>query len=259
MENLAKENTVITGDKLFDLTGKVIVVTGGSSGLGFRIVQSLASRGATVISLSLQHSCEPMNCSRIHEILVDIRSRDDVRTAFAEIVRRFGRVDVVFNNAGVAQSARAKDIELESLDNMFQVNVYGCLWVAQFAAEYMKKNKAGGSIINITSILAERPLKGALAYSMTKAAVTQMTQCLALEWAAHNIRVNAIAPGWFPTQLICDILPPTVEGFLKAQNPMRRMGKPEDLDGIVCLLASDASLYMTGSIIPVDGGHRLQS
>lgn len=259
MKNPGKENSVSTDDGLFDLTDKVIVVTGGSSGLGFRIVQCLVSRGATVVSLSLEPFSEPINCSSAHEMIVDIRSRDKVRSAFSQVVERFGRVDAVFNNAGVAHSARAKDIELESLDNMFQVNVYGSLWVAQIAAEYMKKNKAGGSIVNITSILAERPLKGALAYSMTKAAVAQMTQCLALEWAAQNIRVNAIAPGWFPTKLISDILPPTVEGFLKAQNPMRRLGNSEDLDGIVCLLASDASLYMTGAIIPVDGGHRLQS
>lgn len=259
MENKVSQESAVMSEKLFDLTDKIIVVTGGSCGLGLRIVQSLAARGATVISFSLEAFSEVQLNNKIHERLVDVRCRDAVRAAFADIIGSFGRIDVVFNNAGVALAARAKDIEPESLDKMFQVNVYGSLWVSQIAADYMKKNKSGGSIINITSILAERPLKGALGYSMTKAAVAQMTQCLALEWATDNIRVNAIAPGWFPTQLISNILPSTVEGFLKAQNPMRRMGKPDDLDGIVCLLASDASLYMTGAIIPVDGGHRLQS
>jgi len=182
---------------------------------------------------------------------------DEIVRAFDEAEARFGPITALFNNAGVAHMARALDTTRDMLEHIFEVNVAGAFFVAQEAARRMIRHGEGGSIVNTTSILGERPQKGAAAYSMSKACVTQMTRALALEWAAHDIRVNAISPGWFPTRINEEQLQGPAGGYFKGQNPMRRLGEPQDLDGVVLMLASDASRYMTGSIITVDGGHQL--
>ncbi|GGA96476.1 3-oxoacyl-ACP reductase [Brucella endophytica] len=249
----------MTGE-LFSITGKTIVVTGGSSGLGSRMVEMLASHGANVISISraLAPNREPRNGGgEIIDIMADVTCPQEVEQAFDEAEARLGTVTVVFNNAGVAQMARALDTTREMMQRAFDVNVTGAFCVAQEAARRLIAAGRGGVIINSTSILAERPQKGAAAYAMSKAAVSHMTRALALEWACHDIRVNAIAPGWFPTKLNDAVLEGPAGGFLKGLNPMRRLGEAQDLDGAVLMLASDASRYMTGAIVTIDGGHSI--
>ncbi|KXF76135.1 2-deoxy-D-gluconate 3-dehydrogenase [Paramesorhizobium deserti] len=251
----------MTDEALFSVAGKTIAVTGGSSGLGLRMVEVLSGHGANVISISRTHAPErgrEQGCGEIIDILADVTHADEVQRAFDEAEARLGPVTVVFNNAGVAHMARALDTTREMLEHVFEVNVAGAFCVAQEAARRLIAAGRAGAIINSTSILAERPQKGAAAYAMSKAAVSQMTRALALEWACHDIRVNAIAPGWFPTRLNETVLEGPASGFLKARNPMRRLGEAQDLDGAVLMLASDASRYMTGTIITVDGGHSLQ-
>ncbi|OEI83194.1 SDR family oxidoreductase [Brucella sp. BO3] len=249
----------MTDDQLFSVRGKVIAVTGGSSGLGLRMVHMLASHGARVISISRTHAGESLCPSggEVLEIMADVTRPEEIARAFDEGESRFGPISALFNNAGVAHMARALNTTRDMLEHIFEVNVAGAFFAAQEVARRMIAQGQGGSIINVTSILGERPQKGAAAYSMSKACVSQMTRALALEWAAHDIRVNAISPGWFPTRINEEQLQGPAAGYLKGRNPMRRLGDPNDLDGVVLLLASDASRYMTGSILTVDGGHQL--
>ncbi len=248
----------MTDDGIFCVAGKVVAVTGGSSGLGRHMVHVLARHGARVISISRSHEGESFCPSggEVLEVMADVTRPDEVERAFDEGERRFGPLTALVNNAGVAEMARAIDATPAMVEHMFAVNVTGAFFTAQAAARRMM-GRGGGAIVNVTSILAERPQKGTAVYAMTKASVTQMTRALALEWAAHDIRVNAIAPGWFPTRMNAAQLAGPAEGYLRGCNPMRRLGEPRDLDGVALMLVSDASRYMTGAVLTVDGGHNL--
>lgn len=245
--------------QLFSIKDKVIAVTGGSSGLGLRMVQVLAEHGARVASIARSHDhVETAHLNKnVLQITGDVTNPADMTAAFDHIEQKFGALSVVFNNAGVAHMARALDTTQDMFDHIFSVNVSGAFFVAQEAARRMIASAKGGVIVNTTSILGERPQKGAAVYSMSKACITQMTRALALEFAAHNIRVNAISPGWFPTGINEEQLTGPAGGYFKGRNPMRRLGAVEDIDGAVLLLASDASRYMTGAILTIDGGHQL--
>jgi 2-dehydro-3-deoxy-D-gluconate 5-dehydrogenase len=252
---------------IFDVSGRVILVTGGSSGLGLQIVRVLVRAGAKVASLARTH--EAVICEEVGRLASphnppmfvnsDVTRQAEIEKAFDDIEARYGLVTVLFNNAGVSEKKRASNIDRSSWREIMSVNVDGQFFVAQEAARRMIAAKSPGSIINTTSILAESLLRGTAAYATSKAAVAQMTRVLALEWAPHQIRVNALAPGWFPTRMNEEFLESPGGGFIRGQNPMRRFGEEGDLDGVVLLLASDASRYMTGSVITVDGGHSLVS
>ncbi|ATU90680.1 SDR family NAD(P)-dependent oxidoreductase [Phyllobacterium zundukense] len=248
----------MTGDTSISVAGKTIAVTGGSSGLGLRMVQVLAAHGANVVSISRIPTPENEIRSNVMNILADVTVAADIERAFDEAEQQLGTITVLFNNAGVATVERALTTTREQLRHIFEVNVEGAFFMAQEAAKRMIAKNVGGSIINLSSILADAPIKGSAAYAMSKAAISQMTRSLALEWAPHSIRVNAIAPGWFPTRLNETIMDGPAKGFLKGRNPMRRLGEPEDIDGAVLMLASDASSYITGTVITIDGGHSLQ-
>lgn len=246
-------------DQIFSVAGKVIAVTGGSSGLGLHMVRVLARHGARVISISRSHEGATFCPSggEVLELMADVTNPDEIKTAFDDAEERLGPINVLFNNAGVAHVARALDTTRDMLEHIFDVNVGGSFFTAQEMARRMIGRSQSGVIVNTTSILAERPQKGTAAYAMSKSCVTQMTRALALEWASHDIRVNAIAPGWFPTRINESQLSGPAGQYFKGRNPMRRLGEMQDLDGIVLMLASDASRYMTGSVITVDGGHHI--
>lgn len=246
-------------EQVFSVAGKVIAVTGGSSGLGLHMVRVLSRHGAKVVSISRSRDGEKFcpSSGEVLEIMADITNPDEVKTAFDEAEQRLGPINVLFNNAGVAHVARALDTTRDMLEHIFDVNVAGSFFTAQEMARRMIDRKQAGAIVNTTSILAERPQKGTAAYAMSKACVTQITRALTLEWASHDIRVNAIAPGWFATRINERQLSGPAGGYFKGRNPMRRLGEMEDLDGVVLMLASDVSRYMTGSVITIDGGHHI--
>lgn len=243
------------------------MVTGGSSGLGLQAVKTFVQCGARVASVARMHDAGINEAvlalatgqNKPRFIHADITNPADVTRSFDECEAAFGIVTVLFNNAGISQKQRAREIDRASWSELMAVNVDAQFFMAQEAARRIASADLTGSIINTTSILAARPLRGTAAYSISKAAVTQMTKALALEWAAHGIRVNAIAPGWFPTRMSHEFLSGPGGDFIRGQNPMRRLGAEGDLDGAALLFASDASRYMTGTVVTVDGGHSLVS
>jgi NAD(P)-dependent dehydrogenase (short-subunit alcohol dehydrogenase family) len=190
---------------------------------------------------------------------LDVADESSVRTALAEATRQLGGLDVVVNNAGIATSGAALDHSVEDFDRLMDTNLRGVWLVATEAARQWVAQKRPGAIINVASILGLRVGSGVAPYAMSKAGVIQMTKALALEWARHNIRVNALAPGYIAT--------PLNEGFFKTEQgqavikrvPMRRLGELRDLDGPFLLLASEASRFMTGTVVAVDGGHLVSS
>ena len=251
---------------IFDLRGKVALVTGASSGLGENFARKLALSGATVVAAArrmdrLQSLAAEIarDGGKAHAVSLDVTDRASVQAAFAEMVRTAGAPDIVVNNAGVGESKPSIDLTEEDWRRVLDTNLDGVWRVAQEGARAMVAAGKGGSIINIASVLGLRVAPQLLAYATAKAGVVQMTQALALEWSRHKIRVNAIAPGYIETDMNRDVLRSEAGQALVKRIPQRRIGAASDLDGALLLLASDASSYMTGSIVVVDGGHVVNS
>jgi NAD(P)-dependent dehydrogenase (short-subunit alcohol dehydrogenase family) len=241
-----------------DLSGRTAIVTGASSGFGRHFAATLAKAGASVIVMARRGELLDSLVDEIKSaggvakaISVDVAKADAVSAAFDAIEQ----VDIVVNNAGVAGPSTAINCEEDEWRWTFDVNVNAAWFVQRRAAQAMIKAGGGGSIINIASITGLRPGASAAAYSASKAAVIQMTKATAMEWARYRIRVNAIAPGYFETDLNRDFLQSDYGQTMMKRIPQRRFGQMPDLDGPLLLLASDASAYMTGSVIEVDGGH----
>lgn len=249
---------------LFDLNRKHILVTGASSGFGSHFAGVLAEAGARV---SLGARRVERVAERVAEIqaaggrafggALDVTSAESIALFMDEAEGLFGPIDVLINNAGVQAGAKTYEmIDEGDWDFVLDTNLKGA-WLA--SKEYAKRvrghGRRGGNIINITSITDRRTIKGQFPYAVSKGALTRMTQVLALEAAKHGIRVNALAPGYVLTDVSRLLLESDrSEEFMKGI-PMRRYGRFADLDGPLLLLASDASAYMTGSIVVVDGGH----
>ena len=249
----------------FDLTGRTAIVTGAFSGLGLHFARVLAAQGARVAMLGRRVELGRTLASQINEGLqrsaacvaldVDVRSAASVAATLQEIVATLGVPDVLVNNAGIPLRGPALEMNEDDWLEMLNVNLSGVMRMAQATARAMVGAGQGGSIVNIASIVGLRVRAGVLAYATTKAGVVQMTKALALEWAEHGIRVNALAPGYFVTELNREMLASAPGQAIVARIPQRRTGELSELDGPLLLLASRASSYMTGAVIPVDGGH----
>jgi 3-oxoacyl-[acyl-carrier protein] reductase len=246
--------------QLFDLTGEVALVTGASSGLGAQFARVLAANGAKVVlaarRLDRLESLRAEIGETAHAVEFDATDRATFPKVFDAAEKKFGPVTLLINNAGVATGSFFVDTSAEEWDRIQAVNVDAVWLMAQEAAKRLIAAKLHGTIINIASVLSYRVSLANSAYAVSKAAVAQMTQAMALELARHDIRVNAIAPGYITTEMTDDFLK-TPAGQRRIQAvPQRRIGAPSDLDGTLLLLSSrKASGFMTGSVVVVDGGH----
>jgi NAD(P)-dependent dehydrogenase (short-subunit alcohol dehydrogenase family) len=251
---------------LFDVRGKVALVTGASSGLGENFARRLAAEGATVaVAARRTDRLDKLVAGiaaaggKAQAFALDVADPASVEAAFAAIVQALGAPDIVVNNAGIAQTKPAIELTEADWQGVMNTNIDGAWRVAQAGARAMIAAKKGGSIINIASVLGLRVATHLLAYAAAKAALVQMTKALALEWARYGIRVNAIAPGYIETEINSGFFRTEAGQAMVKRVPQRRIGAPADLDGALLLLASDAGSYMTGSIVVVDGGHVVNS
>lgn len=249
----------------FSLDGKAVLVTGASGGLGEHFAETLGLAGATVVVAGrrgkrLHEVAGRLQKSGIeaHAVTLDVTSPDSIRNGFDQAQTVCGLVDVVVCNAGVTVNKRSLDLTVAEWGGVLDTNLTGSWMVANEAARRLVQAGQPGSIIIITSILGHRVAGSVLPYTVSKAGLEQMTRGLALEWARYGIRVNAIAPGYIETDLNRDFFSSDAGKAMINRIPQRRLGQRGDLDGALMLLASDASAYMTGSSIVVDGGH-LQS
>jgi len=247
--------------ELFDLHGKIALVTGASSGLGARFAEVLAGNGAAVVLVARRTDRLDTLKARIEKaggkaiaVAADVRDRAAMRAAFDAAEQTFGTVTILVNNAGVVSSGRAIDLAEEEWRRILSTNLDAVFFCAQEGARRMLAAGTGGAIVNIASVLGFGVDKGVIAYATAKAGVIQLTKALALELAFKGIRVNAIAPGWIVTELNRDYLQSERGAALKREIPIGRFGEERDLDGPLLLLISDAGRFVTGATIVADGG-----
>jgi NAD(P)-dependent dehydrogenase (short-subunit alcohol dehydrogenase family) len=248
---------------LFDLSGKVAIVTGGGSGIGRQMAEGLAEAGADLVLCARKaERCEQAAAEleglgvRALGLGCDVRDPDQIQAVVSRAVDELGSVDVLVNNAGTVWGATPEDMPLEGWQKVVDVNLTGAFLFAQAAGRVMIE-RGGGAIVNIASVAglhgAPPEFVNTVVYHATKGGVIAFTRDLAWKWAQHGIRVNAIAPGWFPSDMSKFVLDLQGEELVR-RVPLRRFGGPEDLKGAVVFLASPASAYVTGHTLVVDGG-----
>lgn len=244
-----------------DLSGKTALVTGASGGLGLHFARLLARYGVAVTLAARRKAALDSACAAISDAGGDVQSLAlDVADARSVHEALEGRsFDILVNNAGVSGSGPAADLSENEWDRVLDTNLKGVFLVAQAVARGMRASGRGGAIVNIASILGHRVAGGVSAYAASKAGVIQLTRALALEWARDGIRVNALCPGYIETDINRDFFATEPGQNLIRRIPQRRLGRPEELDGALLLLASQAGGYITGATIAVDGGHLVSS
>ena len=248
--------------KLFDLSGKVALVTGASSGLGAHFAHCLGAAGASVVLAarradrlaSLQAELEKKGV-KATAVDLDVQSGKSIEAT----LEAAGPLDIVVNNAGISIVKPALDMPEEDWDSVVDTNLRGAWLVAQGAARRWVADKVPGIIVNIASILGLRTIGQVAPYNASKAGLIHLTRALAMEWARHDIRVNAICPGYIETEMNGPFWKTPGGQRLIERIPQRRIGQPGHLDGALLLLASEAGAFMTGSIVTVDGGHTVNS
>ena len=246
---------------IFDLKGRVALVTGASSGLGVRFAEVLAENGAAVALVARRADRLAAVQARIEAaggravaIGADVLDRNAMVRAFDAAEQAFGTVTILVNNAGVVHADRAVELSEEEWRRVVGTNLDAVFFWAQEAARRMLAAKTAGAIVNIASVLGFGVSKGTAAYAVAKAGVIQLTKALGLELAFRGVRVNAIAPGWIVTDLNREYLTSEQGAALKREIPVGRFGEERDLDGALLLLVSDAGRYIAGATIVVDGG-----
>jgi NAD(P)-dependent dehydrogenase (short-subunit alcohol dehydrogenase family) len=250
--------------QLFDLTGKVALVTGGSRGLGLEMATALGDAGAGVVITArreqwLTAAEEELRAKGVSVLAVtcDVSNPEQVSAAVRAAIDRFGRLDILINNAGISWGEPVETMPVDKWRQVFETNAVGTFLVSQAAGNEMLRLGNGGSIINIASVAGitglETDVLDAVGYSASKGAIVTLTRDLAVKWAKRGIRVNAIAPGFFDTRLSHSLLEKTLHKVEKT-TPMGRIGQPGELGGVAVFLASAAASYVTGQVLAVDGG-----
>lgn len=248
--------------QLFDLSGRVAIVTGGSIGLGRQMAEGLAEMGANLALCArkkerCEQAAEELKQLGVNALALacDVKSPEQVRAVVEKTVSHFGHIDILINNAGTAWGAPVEEMKLEHWNKVLETNLTGTFLFSQAAGKFMISQRRG-KIINIASVAGMRgapPEFQAIGYHASKGGVIAFTKDLACKWGVHNIQVNAIAPGWFPTHMSQVMIERNREAFLK-RIPLGRFGNDHDLKGAAVFLASDASDFVTGHVLVVDGG-----
>lgn len=246
---------------LFDLTGKKALVTGGSRGIGRALAEALSEAGATVVVngvaervLTTAQELQARTGQKVIPIQADLSRRGETKRLFDQSLEKLGGLDIIFVNHGIQRAHEAAIFPEENWDLVLEVNLTSLFLLDQLAGQHMLAN-GGGKIINIASLLSVIGGMRVPAYAAAKGGVAQLTKALSNEWAGQGVTVNAVVPGFIHTDLTEDLVNDPGEGAsLLARIPAKRWGLPEDLKGIAVFLASAASDYVTGAVIPVDGG-----
>ena len=251
-------------NKLFDLSGRVSLVTGGNGGLGLAMAEGLASAGSNIIIAARDQAKIAQSVSTIKSygvqvegICVDVTQESQIIDMVSKSIDTFGKIDVLVNNAGTTVRKEPQDLSAEEWDNVINVNLRSAFLSSREVYPHMK-NQGGGKIINIGSMFSLFGGGGSGApYSSTKGGVVQLSKSLAVAWAKDNIQSNTILPGWFMTELT-EVIPSTQPeryDLISRRIPVGRWGSPEELQGAAIFLSSSASDYITGAVLTVDGGY----
>lgn len=245
---------------VFRLDGKIALVTGASSGIGAQTVKLFSSLGAKVIAAARREDRLQDLANQYPDVMAvrcDVGVEADCKNLVDTIINEYGKIDILINNAGISDPIPALEEDLDLFKRVIQIDLISCFHLAQLCAQHMETQESGGAIVNVASIhgfVGSSP-NNQPGYTAAKGGLINLTRELALEWARHGIRVNAIAPGYITTELTDEMIAgESGRKWIERNTPMRRPGEVNELDGAMLLLASDAGSYITGETIAIDGG-----
>ncbi len=245
---------------VFRLDGKIALVTGASSGIGAQTVKLFSSLGAKVIAAARREDRLQDLANQYPDVMAvrcDVGVEADCKNLVDTIINEYGKIDILINNAGISDPIPALEEDLDLFKRVIQIDLISCFHLAQLCAQHMETQESGGAIVNVASIhgfVGSSP-NNQPGYTAAKGGLINLTRELALEWARHGIRVNAIAPGYITTELTDEMIAgESGRKWIERNTPMRRHGEVTELDGAMLLLASDAGSYITGETIAIDGG-----
>ena len=245
---------------VFRLDGKIALVTGASSGIGAQTAKLFSSLGAKVIAAARREDRLQDLANQYPDVIAvkcDVGVEADCKNLVDTIINEYGKIDILINNAGISDPIPALEEDLDLFKRVIQIDLISCFHLAQLCAQHMETQESGGAIVNVASIhgfVGSSP-NNQPGYTAAKGGLINLTRELALEWARHGIRVNAIAPGYITTELTDEMIAgESGRKWIERNTPMRRPGEVTELDGAMLLLASDAGSYITGETIAIDGG-----